>query len=236
MMMTRLAGRMQNSFESGEVENEAEADMGGAAVGRGTGTGGDPIAMAIGAVAEMRAALEQAQVLGSRCLVAFLGATGERTDMEWVGAPFPGVAGHVVEAEAVGRESIDRGSRGEAVGRSVVGAEATLPDIAGKKVLVVGLAIAPGIASVLQSAGCGAFPFGFARQATAGPGSERVRISPGDLYHRMARWRGRGGAVRRSPAGTLDAMPPGWTIYARQRRLVTVKHQRPAKTFGLGAV
>src|SRR5689334_8387847 len=100
-----------------EVGGDAEAGVAGGAVGGVRGPGGDPVAVAVGVVAEV-------------------GATADRfaeDDAAGVAevalTPFPDVAAGVVEAVAVGREGVDRRGAEIAVGAGVAVREEALPDV-----------------------------------------------------------------------------------------------------------
>ena len=76
--------------------------------------------------------------------------------------------------------------------------------------------IAPGIELLLQSTACGELPFGFGRQALAGPVGISNRIVPGDLHDGMGRAviDVRAGAFGVAPVGCVDLAPPVETLRA----------------------
>lgn len=94
-----------------------------------------------------------------------------------IGAPFPDVAGHVVEPVAVGWEGCDGGAQDEAVGCEIVIGEFALPVVAGDFGLVEEV-VAPGEVCVGEPpAGC-EFPFGFGGEPFSGPLSIGLGVEP----------------------------------------------------------
>src|SRR6202171_5134988 len=101
-----------------------------------------------------------------------------------IGRPFPDIADHVVQAEAVGRERSDGRRALEAVGSEVLVREITLPGV--RHVLATRrLLIAPGEFRAVKSAACGEFPFGLGRQFLAGPARKGERVGIGDVHDWM---------------------------------------------------
>src|SRR3546814_6015564 len=98
--------------------------------------------------------------------------------------PFPDIADHVEEAEAVGREMADRR-------RAVPAVEALIGE--GEQPLQVirqhrpagGQFVAPGIVGAIEAAARGIFPFGLGRQRLSGPGGIGLGIGIGDMDDRM---------------------------------------------------
>src|SRR5258708_3177149 len=85
-----------------------------------------------------------------------------------VGAPFPDVAGRLVEPVTVRPECIDGRRCKIAIVAGIDIEEAALPDVAA--MLAVGLQrIAPRIARAFEAAARGTLPFGFGRQTLPGP-------------------------------------------------------------------
>src|SRR6516225_5338790 len=85
-----------------------------------------------------------------------------------IGAPFPGVAGHVHQAVAVRREGADRRGAGEAVLGGVVGGEFTLPDVA--QPFAAGFELVPPAVQLsVQAAAGGKLPFRLGGQPLARP-------------------------------------------------------------------
>ena len=90
---------------SASVARAAKADVAGRAVGRVALPGRDPVAPAVGGVAEVRAALLDLEVPLAGPRGSWPRSCGEPR-IEPVGGPLPDVAGHVVQAVAVGREGV----------------------------------------------------------------------------------------------------------------------------------
>src|SRR3954452_22461932 len=90
------------------IERDPETDMAGRAVRSGAGARGDAVAMAVRRVAEIGAALQRALPLGSGRVVASPGGARQRADAERVRAPFPAIADHVEQSEAVRGERLHR--------------------------------------------------------------------------------------------------------------------------------
>ena len=111
--------------DTSRVAGAAEADVAGRAVGRRARCARrHPVAAAVRVVAEVRAAAHDpvaCQTRGPCGIVRSIALRGSR--VEPVGAPLPDVAGHVVEAVAVGRERVDRSGAVEAVRGGVLARE-----------------------------------------------------------------------------------------------------------------
>src|SRR5699024_178647 len=103
------------------VDREAEALVAARVLGGGGGAGGHPVAVAVRVVAQVGAAAHHAHVPRERVRPA----GGPR-----VAAPLPVVPGHLVEAEAVGREGAHRRGAEVAVLEGVAHRERALPDVA----------------------------------------------------------------------------------------------------------
>lgn len=106
---------------------------------------GNPVAVTVARVAEVRASLEE----------AILPAPLRR--------PLPHVSAHVVKAEAVGGKRAGGGETGMSVPREVPVGEPPLPDVARLEILVIRRAVAPGLGRIEQPAPCGMLPFDFGR-------------------------------------------------------------------------
>lgn len=117
-----------------------------------------------------------AGILGNRCGIEIGGPP--------VGAPFPDVTDHVVEAEVVGGEGGGRCGGKVAVFAGVVVGEVSLPDVAA--VLAVGVEfITPWIESRWESSPCSVFPLGFSWELFACPGCVGMCVVPGDVSDRV---------------------------------------------------
>ena len=97
---------------------------------------------------------------------------------EPVGLPFPDVAAHVVEAEAVGVEGFGGGCGGVAVVFGVGVGEVTLPDVAHIPA-AGGKVVTPGVGLGVESAAGGHLPFGLGGQTLACPAAVCLRVVPG---------------------------------------------------------
>src|SRR5699024_2760172 len=124
------------------VCGQAEALVAAGVLGGGGGAGRDPVAIAVGVVAQVGAAAHDPHIAGHR---------GGRPGGPGIGAPFPHVAGHLVQSQAVGWERADRGSAEKAILPGVAQREGTLPDVA-PVLSVRGELIAPGVAGLVQPA------------------------------------------------------------------------------------
>src|SRR5207249_671224 len=83
-------------------------------------------------------------------------------------APLPDVAGHVVQAEAVGRVGADRGGAGVAVVGGVAAGEGALEGVGHPLAAGSGL-VAPVVGLAVEPAAGGVLPLRLGRQALAGP-------------------------------------------------------------------
>src|SRR5205807_4361414 len=103
-----------SSARSSAPEDAAKADVARRGVDRFALAGGGPEAQAVVRRAQVGAALDNPArdaFVGRRRAARLLAVAGR----EGVSRPFPDVAGHVVQAVAVGREGADRGRAGVAV-------------------------------------------------------------------------------------------------------------------------
>ena len=160
--------------------------------------GGGPIAPAIAVRAQKRAALDHATrdaELRLCRVVALLGrdrlADRRGTQHEApaatvlgvpVGGPFPDVARHLVQPEAVGRIRAHGDRR--AVARVVAPGEVAMPEVrqavAGSLRLV-----APDERRAVEAAASRALPLGLGRQRLAGPGGVGLGVLAGDVHDRV---------------------------------------------------
>src|SRR5579862_145879 len=85
-----------------------------------------------------------------------------------VGAPFPDVAGHVEQAEAVGREGSHGGRARKTVLAGVLTRKGALPGV-GQELAGRVLFISPAEPLPVQAAASRELPFGLAREALVGP-------------------------------------------------------------------
>src|SRR5262249_38690420 len=136
-----------------------------------------------------------------------------------VGGPFPDVAGHVVEAVAVGGEGCHGSGAAEAVGGAVPVGKMPLPDV-GPPLPPRRELVPPDIALPVQAAAGRELPLRLGRQALAGPASIGGGILPGDVDHRMpaAPDQAACGPFRMTPAGARHVPPPDVGIRQRHRR------------------
>ena len=166
---------------------------------------GRPVAQAVVRGAQVRAALDHVAREAAGLRRRRRAARGRRVARvgEEVAGPLPHVAGHVVEAEAVGRERAHRRRAEVAVGRRVLPRELALPGVrhpapAGR------LLVAPGEALAVQPAARRALPLGLGRQRLARPGRVGRGVLVGDLRDRMAAARV---GVRPGPSGRCQHAP-----------------------------
>src|SRR5438045_1314554 len=89
------------------IPHTPETRVAGSAVRRVRAAGGDAVAIAVRLMAQVRAAADHAHRTDLRA-AWILEHARRMIPTEPVRAPLPGVAGHVVEAEAVRRERVDR--------------------------------------------------------------------------------------------------------------------------------
>ena len=126
-----------------------------------------------------------------------------------IGAPVPDIAAHIVQAVAIRRESGHRRGAGVAVRAGVLDREGAGPGIGAE--FPVGLeVIPPGEALVREPATGGVLPFGFGRQALAGPLRVGGGVFPGDHHDRVivAAFQIAGGAFRVLPIRAQGPGPP----------------------------
>jgi len=100
--------------------------------------------------------------------------------MEPILAPLPGITGDRKEPVAVGREGVDGSRGGKAIFAEVDFGELPLPDVA-QMAATGGEFVAPRILLLHEAAAGGVLPFGFPREAFAGPFTVGLRIVPGDV-------------------------------------------------------
>lgn len=96
-----------------------------------------------------------------------------------VGAMFPDVSGHVVEAEGIWWVGFDRGGAGEAVFAGVVVWEFSGEDVGEPFFAGLGFG-SPNVVEFLLTTASGEFPFGFGGETFAGPFGVGIGIFPGD--------------------------------------------------------
>src|SRR5580765_2265238 len=181
---------------------------------------GGPVAQAVVGCAEVRAALGHST--GDRLSRLELGVRHARVaggaaralDLLRVGAeeirrPLPDVPRHVVEAEPVRREALDRRRPLEAVELEVLPGELALPGV--RHGLTAGkVFVAPGEGRSLEPAARGVLPLRFRRQLLAGPGGVRLRVLERDLHDGMvvAAVDRRALAARVLPVRARHVLPP----------------------------
>jgi hypothetical protein len=123
--------------------------------------------------------------------------------------PFPDVADHVGQAEAVGRIGADRRGSFVAVRQIVLPGEFALPDIGHLASIRLQL-ITPGIFMIIHSGPCGIFPLRLGRQALARPVGISGGVGMGDVHHRVIHQFGVAAvrSKRMTPVGTEAEGPP----------------------------
>src|SRR5437868_4793904 len=156
------------------IPHAAETGVAGGAVRRVPAARRQPIPIAVRLVAEVRAAADHPH-RPERRPTRILEPARRKIPAEPVGAPLPGVAAHVVEAEAVRRERINGGGAVVAVIERVVRWERAVPDVA--SLLAAGRqVIPPRIALLFEAAARGVLPLRLRRQALAGPRAVHQRV------------------------------------------------------------
>ncbi len=115
---------------SGYITNAAKAHVAGGAIGCVGGPSSDAVAVAVGAMTQVRAAANDARGATVRSHGVRASAKDMKAGMKPIGAPFPNVAGDTIEAVSVGLEGGDGRSRREAIVSGVVRGELALPDVA----------------------------------------------------------------------------------------------------------
>ena len=126
-----------------------------------------------------------------------------------VGAVFPDVSGHIVEAEVVGWVGLDRCRAGEAIFSGVVVGEFSGEDVGEPFFAGLGF-VAPDVYLLLFSAPGGEFPFGFGGETFASPFAVGIGIFPGDADDGVVvlALNVGVGTGRVEPAGSLGKAPP----------------------------
>jgi hypothetical protein len=212
----------------------AEADVGSGAFGFALAPSGRHVAATVLVAAQKRpAALDLLRPnLRLQRIEAVLPARPDRvgggtvqviTRMVPVGAPFPDIAGHIVQSESIGGEGADRSGADEAVGRGVLVGEVPLPDVA-LPAPAAGAVVTPDERLAVESTAGGVFPFRLGRQALAGPAGVGVGIFPGDVHHGVVLppLDGAAGPLGMAPASagyeqTPFVKPRGWNAVEKDR-------------------
>ena len=230
------------------IAHATEADVGGRAVGSVAAAGIDPVAVAVTVMAQETTAAHDAAIrwLG--------GAGGVGCGEELIGvgskvvpAPFPDVAGHLVESVTVG--SIRFGGSGAAVsvGERVLVGKVSLPDI--HAVFAVGFEfIAPRVALGRvsnQAAPRRKFPLCFSGESFTGPGGVSLSIVPRQVHGgvRPTLLNMSAGPFGVSPGCAIDPAPPrnaegagpggfGLQLWRKQ----AVENEGPTEFFRLGLI
>ncbi len=176
--------------------------MAGGAVDRLRVAGGGAVALAIVGGAKMRSALQhlsrdrrvrhgrvQAFPLRAAPWVGGDAAASLRLALDArlgvpVGRPFPDIADHVVEIEAVRRIAFDGRGPFIAVLKRVAIGEGALP-IIGQHLATGRELVTPGIFAVIEAAPGRKFPFRLGRQKLPRPFGVGFRIGEGDVHDRM---------------------------------------------------
>ena len=236
----RCGGVNEIRRASAQVPGDAESLVRSARIRRDSGPRRDPVAVAVASVAQEGPALRQTE--SPHRLQPFPDTLFQRADSEFVGAPFPDIADHVVQPVAVRREACRRRRGGMPVGGAVGLRKAALPDVAGEEAAVVRFLVAPGKAHVAEPAARSMLPFRLARQPAADPG----RIGGGVVPGHMNRWMvGAAGilgprAMDGAPGGAIDAPPPFASDHpfgrAGRLRNVGPEDEGPAPAFRLGDI
>lgn len=95
-------------------------------------------------------------------------------------APFPDIAGHVVEGVGIGGKRSDGGSVMETIGGRVFFGEQSLPDV-GLPLTVREEFCAPGVGLLIEAAASGVFPFGLGGKLFSGPLGISECVLPADM-------------------------------------------------------
>ena len=127
-----------------------------------------------------------------------------------VGAHFPDVAGHVVEAEAVGWKTLHWRSAGIAVESGVLLGEVALEGVGGPFVAFGFGLVAPDKEGVVEISAGGAFPFGFGGKTLFGPFAVGFGVFFGHADDGVVHFvlDGAVGAGGMLPIGAWDELPP----------------------------
>src|SRR6266487_2430937 len=202
--------------------------------------GGRPVAQAVVGCAEVRAALDHLArdvLAGLAGRVAALGAVDPRVagdaarpgglgGMAWrveVAGPLPDVAGHVVQAVAVGAERPDgRGPR-VPVALEVLPGELALPGVGHHPSLGREL-VAPAEDGALQATAGGTLPLRLGRKLRSRPGG--VGLGVMDDRVALASAEGAAGPLRAPPARPRDPRPPVAVVAQVDRSPRGLEHQR----------
>src|SRR5690606_12116038 len=149
------------------VVAQPETHMGGGGIRRTAHASRNAVAVAIAAMAEEGATLQQAlAILAGHGVTRFSGGA-ERLYAEKLRAPFPGVSSHVEKPVAIGLECIDGSGGGISVSCKILFRKPALPDVA-SRAIVRRVLVAPWIGDIAPAAG-GEFPFAFGKQASSRP-------------------------------------------------------------------
>src|SRR6185369_13412236 len=126
---------------------------------------------------------------------------------EPIGAPFPHVPSHIVQAISIRRKRANRRASDETITTGIAIRKGALPPVG--SIFVLGSQfVAPGILLLRESSTSGIFELGFRWQSFSRPRGVGFGIIPGNLSHWFHR-RGRGRRpFRMSPVGAVDLHPP----------------------------
>src|SRR5262249_39752231 len=118
-----------NALRQALARSAAKADVAARSVRCQPASRGDAVTPAVRRVGEVRAAADG--LVRARLRSAWVRVAVARVVVaaEPVGAPLPGVAGHVVQPEAIGKERVDRAGAVVPVRDGVLARKAALPDI-----------------------------------------------------------------------------------------------------------
>src|SRR5262249_9108165 len=147
-----------------------------------------------------------------------------------LGAPLPGVAGHVVQPVSVGRVRFHRRQAGVAVLAAVAAGKLALPGV-GHPLAAGAQFVAPVVALAVQPAAGGPLPLGLGGQLFAGPVGVGGGVLVADVDDRVIVLALDGGArpLGVPPRGALDDLPPLVAVAALlplRTRLRRREHQR----------
>ncbi len=161
-----------------------------------------------------------------------VGGQGVGLRQEPVAAPLPDVAGHVVQAVAVGRERLHRRRALVSIFRRIFIREVALEVVALRMVFVERF-VAPDVLLAFQAAARRALPLGLGRQAFAGPFGIGDGVVPGNLYDGVVvpAVDGAARSFRVAPVGPGLPLPP--LMHVVQRHRMVRRRENEGTGFGL---